>query len=192
MSEDMFSLIFPLLYRYALNELLHPGSAVFAHLLCNVTVNVERKSGGVTLYNGKKTTMPIGVFIPYSELNSLRNKVVSYGSFSPLSDIVSGRTPYLFTDLFHTEHPEAEGKLSKGHLYDISSNAFESLPEVFTKEIPTQPEQYFKVLGRIANQRAYLWILRKYARGRNEEYTTKKELKSREDVENEPHFSRFS
>ena len=49
MPENMFSLIFPLLYRYALNELLHPGSAVFPHLLCNVAVNVERKgSGGMT------------------------------------------------------------------------------------------------------------------------------------------------
>ena len=46
MPEDMFSLIFPLLYRYALNELLHPLRAVFPHLLCNVAVNVERKGGG--------------------------------------------------------------------------------------------------------------------------------------------------
>lgn len=132
-------------------------------------------TGGVavTLYNGKKATVPIGVFIPYSELNSLRNKVVSYGSFVPLSNIVSGRTPYLFTDLFHVEHPEAEGKLSKGHLYDISSNAFKSLPMIFTKEDPSQPKQYYRVLGRLSNQRTYLWILKKYARGRNEEYTTK-------------------
>ena len=132
-------------------------------------------TGGVavTSYDAKKATTPIGIFIPYQELNSIRNKVVSSREFVPVSSIVSGRTPYLFTDIFHKDHPEAAAQLSKGHLFDISSNAFESLPDVFLKETPSHPEEYYRVLGRLANQRTYLWLQKKYARGRIEEYTTK-------------------
>ena len=132
-------------------------------------------TGGVaiTIFNGEKACAPIGVFIPYAELNSLRNKVVSNRSFSSLSSIVSGRTPYLFTGVFHTEHPEAEEQLSKGHLYDISSNAFSSLPDIFLQETPDNPKMYYRVLGRFSNQRTYRWLLKKYARGRSNDYTTK-------------------
>ncbi len=124
----------------------------------------------VTMYDKSKKTIPIGQFIPYKELNSVCRKVVNSDQFRPFSEIVSGRTPYLFTDAFHIDHPEAKALLSDGHMYDISSNAFPSLPDVFIQHKPVDCDSYYRVLGRINYNRAYCWLKKEYARGRNDEY----------------------
>ena len=58
-------------------------------------------------------------------------------------------------------------------MQDISSNAFESLPEVFIANIPEEPQNYYRVLGRRNNTREYSWLYKKYARGRVSEYIGK-------------------
>ena len=124
----------------------------------------------VTMFDKRINIIPVGQFIPNKELNSICRKVVNDNGFSSMSDIVSGRTPYSFTNVLHSEHPEAKSSLSKGHMYDISSNAFPSLPDIFIVKRPDEVSNYYRVLGRLNNERAYCWILRKYACGRVDEF----------------------
>lgn len=132
-------------------------------------------TGGITIsmYDRRKTFVPVGQFIPYKELTSICTKVVHSNGFIGLSEIVSGRTPYLFTDLLHKKYPKAEKLLSKGHMYDISSNAFASLPDVFLTEKPNDTSGFYHVLGRLSNERAYCWIKKEFARGRLDAYIGK-------------------
>lgn len=127
----------------------------------------------VTYRNVKKGFQPIKVYVPFPELNRIREKVLDFPGFCNLSSIISGRTPYLFTDTLHEENPTALAKLSEGHKYDISSNAFTSLPKVF---IDTKPDKYidfYRVLGRKDGRRTYKWIMKKYARGRTKNLINK-------------------
>lgn len=128
-------------------------------------------TGGIaiTYYDLTKKYVPVDVFIPYPELNNIRNKIVSEDGYRSLSGLVSGRTPYLFTDKMHQDYPDAAGKLSKGHSMDISSNAFEMLPEVFTENKPDNEMAYFRVLGRKNSSRTYCWIKREYAKARTDD-----------------------
>jgi len=128
-------------------------------------------TGGIAIsyYDEKEDYMPINVFIPYPELNSIRNKVVCRPNYCSISTVISGRTPYLFTPEMHKDFPLAIDRLSKGHSTDISSNAFESLPELFLETAPADREHYYRVLGRKNNDRSYCWIKRQYARGRTED-----------------------
>ena len=117
--------------------------------------------------------MPIDIFEPYDELNSSRKKVVERDDFISISTIMSGRTPYLFTEAFHADVPNAKDRLSKGHMYDVSSNAFSSLQEVFLTVEPAEVNDYCRVLGRLNSSRVYCWIKKKYVRGRSPEFIGK-------------------
>ena len=133
-------------------------------------------TGGVavTYFNAKRKYKPIGAFIPYPELTTIKNRVLETNGFVPFSTIISGRTPYLFTETMHEENPKAIESLSKGHWYDLSSNAFESLPEVFLPAVPeNERNKYYRVLGRLNNARSYLWIKRCFVRGRSNDYLYK-------------------
>lgn len=132
-------------------------------------------TGGIaiTYYDKDKDYPPIEIFVPYMELNKIRQKVLAYARFKSFSNIVSGRTPYLFTDELHNQHPDAKDNLSKGHLYDVSSNAFISLPDVFFSELPEDMDNYLRVLGRFNNNRTYRWIKKKYVRGRSSDFIGK-------------------
>lgn len=77
-------------------------------------------------------------------------------------DIIFSRTAYRLTDSMHQDFPTAIAKLSNGHAYDMSSNIFERLPEIFHDELPSNGDEYVKILGRYNNQRTYKYIKRKY------------------------------
>ena len=128
-------------------------------------------TGGVAVSYMDKTKQftPIQAYTPYPELNSIKEKVLAHSGFSSMSEIVSGRTPYSFTDEMHNDYPDAEGKLSDGHKYDVSSNSFEAVPEIYCFEDPCD-ERYVRVLGRKDNKRAYAWIKRQYVKGRQDEF----------------------
>lgn len=76
--------------------------------------------GGVaiTYRDTTKNFGAIEVYSAYSELNSIKQKVVC-GDFKSFSDIVYTRTAYRLTDKLHEEHPEAMSQLSNGHPYDM-------------------------------------------------------------------------
>lgn len=140
----------------------------------NIFPNTAITGGiAITLYNAKENYIPIEIFSPYIELNSIRQKVVGHTKFESFSGIMSGRTPYLFTDKMHEENPHAKDNLSKGHLYDVSSNAFVVLADIFLSTKPDDDDNYYRILGRHSNTRTYRWIKKEYIRGRSEEFIGK-------------------
>ena len=81
-----------------------------------------------------------------------------------MSDIVVSRTAYRFTDLMHKNHPEAIAQLSEGHPYDVSTNIFERLPQIFFDEKPDDGNDYIRILGRMDNTRTMKFVRRDYIR----------------------------
>lgn len=118
----------------------------------------------VSLHDKDSKHKPVGIFTRYPELNSILLKVTESNEFKPMSNIVVTRTAYRFTDTMHKEHPEAMSQLSKGHPYDVSTNIFERLPQVFYDEKPDDGKDYIQILGRMNNERTYKYVRRDYIR----------------------------
>lgn len=94
--------------------------------------------GGVVVscHDNTKDFGAIEVFTPYADLNTILKRVESTDNFESFSNIVVTRTAYKLTDKMHEEHPEAINQLSRGHAYDMSSNIFDRLPQIFFDEKP--------------------------------------------------------
>lgn len=105
----------------------------------------------------------IGTFTSYEELNSIHRKVVmENGDFRPFSALIYGQNIYRFTPKFHEDNPDAVGKLSKDHPNDLTTNIFDSLPEVFFEEEPRDGKDYIRIYGRKNNARVYRYVRRDY------------------------------
>ena len=121
--------------------------------------NTEIKGGIVISYHDNtKDFGEIDVFTIYPELNSLMKKVIHRADFSSISGIISGRSMYRFTKKMHDEVPDAAQRLSRGHENDLTSNVFEKLPDVMTESLPDDTSEYYRILGRINNERAYRFV----------------------------------
>lgn len=121
--------------------------------------NTEIKGGIVISYHDNtKDFGEIDVFTIYPELNSLMKKVIHRADFSSISEIISGRSMYRFTKKMHDEVPDAAQRLSRGHENDLTSNVFEKLPDVMTESLPDDTSEYYRILGRINNERAYRFV----------------------------------
>lgn len=116
----------------------------------------------ITYRDEKKKYGAIQAFTPYPEMNAVSHKVVHFNDFSSLMDIVYSRTSYRLTDAMHKDYPDALSKLSKGHPYDMASNIFQRLPEIFFDDLPKDGNEYIKILGREGNRRIYKYIRREY------------------------------
>lgn len=125
--------------------------------------NTDIKGGVViTHHDNAKGYGAIGTFTVYDELNTILKKIKSKNDFSEFSTIVITRTAYRLTDKMHNEHPEALGQLSNGHAYDMSTNIFERLPQIFYDEKPQDGAEYIQILGRENNERVYKYVRRDY------------------------------
>lgn len=120
--------------------------------------------GGIAIsyHDERKDFGKIGTFTSFTELNSMMKKVFRRRGFKSLSDVVITRTAYRLTDKMHADHPEAVRQLSNGHPYDMSTNIFERLPQIFFNEKPEDTFAYIKILGRENNQRTYKYIRKEY------------------------------
>ncbi len=116
----------------------------------------------VTYRDEEKIFGAIGAFTQYAEVNAITKKVIHRKDFQTFMGIVYSRTSYRFSEKMHEDNPEAINKLSKGHAYDISSNIFERLPNIFFEQKPNDGNIYIKVLGRLGNKRLYKYIRRDY------------------------------
>lgn len=116
--------------------------------------------GGIVIsyHDNTKKYGAINTFTPFEALNSIIQKVMNDKNYKSFIKIVYPRTSYRLTEQMHKEHPDAIQKLSKGHAYDMSSNIFERLPEVFFDELPSNGHKYIKILGRTGNERTYKYI----------------------------------
>ena len=115
----------------------------------------------ITYRDSNKEYGAIQAFTQYEEMNSIVHKITTREDFVSLYNIVYSRTSYRLTDEMHKEYPEAVKKQSKGHLYDMSSNIFKLLPEIFYDEIPDDDNEYIGIVGR-DGQRVTKYIKRIY------------------------------
>ena len=142
-----------------------PHLAIQMYWEKSVFDDTEIKGGlAISVRNTDVHQEPIGLFTPYQELNSIIQSVTCRKDFKSMSDIVVTRTAYRFTDKMHEEHPEALGQLSNGHPYDMSTNIFERLPQVFFDEKPNDGKDYIRILGREENARVLKYVRRDYIR----------------------------
>lgn len=125
--------------------------------------NTEIKGGVAISYHDSTSVFdPIGVFTKYKELNCILHKVQENTSFKTMQKIVVTRTAFRLTDKMHRDYPEAISQLSKGHPYDMSTNIFERIPQVFTDEQPKDDMDYIQILGREGGSRICKYIRKEY------------------------------
>lgn len=130
--------------------------------------NTDIKGGVVVTY--RDTTRVYGAietFTPFEELNSIMRKVEKSKNFSSLSDVVFSAYSNKFTKIMHKEHPEVISIMSKGHAFDLKSNVFEKLPNIFLEEKPEDGNEYIQVLGRKNNSRVFKYIRKDYVNNGN-------------------------
>lgn len=94
----------------------------------------------------KEENTPAGIYIPFQELRLIMKKVVGK-HFIGLDSIVYAPENYKFTDQMHYENPTAESRLSRGHKYDLKSNIFDKLDDIFFKDRPKDRFNYVEIIG---------------------------------------------
>ena len=130
----------------------------------DVFPTVDIKGGvAVTYWDKNKTFEKIGTFVAYDELRTILEKVKAE-DFATFSELVYGRDLYRLTDKLYEENPWAENRQSKGHKYDIGSNVFDTFPELFFEEKPSDDFNYAKIFGREKNNRILKWIKKSYVK----------------------------
>lgn len=145
----------------------------YAEDATTVFPNTDIKGGvAVTYHDDNKDFGAIHVFTKFSDLNTILHKVVNAPDFKGMDSIVITRTAYHLTEKLHQDHPEARyqedangnniGMLSKGHDYDMSTNIFSRLPQVFYDNRPKDNYEYIRICGRVGNDRGYKWIRKDY------------------------------
>ena len=120
-------------------------------------------NGGIVIsrWNKDEEYGKIGFFSPYKELHSILEKVKSREE-TAFSTIVGPRELYGLTDELYKEHPQMEGKQSKGHKYSLGANIFNIFPELFHEEKPENGNDYVLIYGRKNNKRCSMWFRKSY------------------------------
>ena len=126
--------------------------------------NTDIKGGvAITYFDPEENFEPIKIFIPSKELNSIYKKVVlDNKNFSPLSEIMYSRTAYSLTKKLHKDFPNAKDRFSKGNQYQLSSNVFDLMPEIFFDKKPNDGKEYIQLYGLKKNTRIFKWVRRDY------------------------------
>lgn len=117
----------------------------------------------VTYRDVEKKFGAIGQFITFTELQSIAEKVNNVTSNASLSDIAYARTSYKLSNTLHIEHPEVKNLLSEGHAFDVSTNVFSSLGDLFFDTVPADmTHSYIQIFGIQSNTRVRKWIKEAY------------------------------
>ena len=121
--------------------------------------NVDIKGGVAVIYHDQKTEFgKIGLYTAHDELSDIKERVMKTHPAS-LSDLIYAPESYKFTEQLHKENPWAIDRLSKGHQYDITTNIFGKLKELFQEE---PQEGYVGLCGKDRTKRCIRYIKRKY------------------------------
>ena len=106
---------------------------------------------------------PAGIYIPFEILVRIMNQVVKHdGEIIGLDSIVYAPENYKFTDKMHDENPSVLSRLSKGHKYDLKSNVFDKLPDIFLDKDPKDGHVYVKIYGLKSRHRTFAYIRQDY------------------------------
>lgn len=125
--------------------------------------NTDIKGGVAITYRDETENFgAIETFTALDELNNIMRKVYHFAGFSSFSSIVITRTAYRLTKKMHDDNPSAVNQLSNGHPYDMSTNIFDRLPQIFFAMKPNDEYDYIQILGREENKRVYKYIRREY------------------------------
>ncbi len=115
----------------------------------------------ITLRDKSQTFNKIENFTAYSEIKTIIKKVL-VDNFQSMSNLIYAPESYKFSKKLHELHPNISTILSKGHLYDLTTNIFSKLPNIFLKEKPSKTDDYIQIFGRENNNRIAKWIKRIY------------------------------
>ena len=127
--------------------------------------SVDVKGGiAITYWDNNAEFDIIGFFSPYKELKSIVNKVIQREDFLSFATLVYPRDLYKLTDELYNENEWAITRPSKGHKYDVGTNVFDTFPELFFDECPTDGADYIQIYGRKENTRCSKWIKRSYVK----------------------------
>ena len=127
----------------------------------DVFSTVDIKGGVAVTYHDINTDFgAINIFTPYKALNGILKKVIYAEDFISLSDYISSRGNYRFTELFFYDYSDASKQLGKGTGNMIASNVFDVLPYAFYDE--TSDNESYKIVGRSNNARVVKSIKKKY------------------------------
>lgn len=128
----------------------------------NVFANTDIKGGvAITYRDLNKNFGAIGIFTQYKEINSVLPKVIKNKNFQSITEIIVTSFAYHYTKILYDDNPQLVGRASKGHDYDIQSNAFTVFSEVFYDE-KMNGEDCIRILGRDGRNRCWKYIKRKY------------------------------
>ncbi len=121
--------------------------------------NTDIKGGiAITYRNTAQKYEPIGMFTAFPELNSIKSKVDKISKNS-LSEIISNRGMYRYSDKAYEEQPEEMKKTADRR---IAPSSFERMPSLFTEEKPNDEHEYIQIYGNIKNIRVYRWFRKDY------------------------------
>lgn len=120
---------------------------------------VDIKGGiAVTQWNKDEEYEPIKLFTSFKELDSILNKVLPLTTGS-LSEIITNRGVYKYSDLAYQEQPQEMKKTADRR---IAPSSFTRMPALFTENKPNDGYDYVQLLGNIKNSRCYRWFRRDY------------------------------
>ena len=124
---------------------------------------VDIKGGvAITYHDMQNEYGAIRIFTRYEEVNSILHKVLAHSDKDSMKEIIVTSFAYHYTKDLYKDNPSLSGRASKGHDYDIQSNAFSVYPEIFYDEKPEDGQEYIRILGRNGNTRSWKYIQRKY------------------------------
>lgn len=114
----------------------------------------------VSVWDSTREKPPIKIFVPQAEMRTILKKVNPFLN-QTFSELVYPRDLYKLTEVVYQDYPELKDRQSKGHKYDLGSNVFIKLPEIFISQDP-KDSNYSRVFGRTKMKRQIYWIPKKY------------------------------
>ena len=171
--SDIVSLITPARYLYNAgktpkewNEKMlndeHLKVVLYEQDSSKIFPNTSIKGGlAITLRDANKNFGKIGFFTNFPEVQSILKKVKTE-NFETIADLVYAPESYRLSKKLHEEHPEIKEKLSAGHDFDVTSNIFGKLDDLFTNEKPRDGFDYIKIFGLDGTKRTSKYIRKDY------------------------------
>ncbi len=118
--------------------------------------NTQIEGGVAITYRDSNSIFgKIGEFIPFDELISIVHKCRTNNS---MSDLISSRDLFHYSDLFFEKYPEKRKVNNNNNV--VNSNAFERFEDVFTIKPTREDDLCF--WGRYQSKRVYRYILKEY------------------------------
>lgn len=126
-----------------------------------VFLNTDIKGGVAVVYrDAHKDFGAIETFTAYEELNSILKKVQKKQQLGQFGELMYVQTKFNLETLY-SDFPHFENILgSNGKERRLTSSIFSLLPEIFCEEQVNS--DYYKIYGRLNNNRIYRWIDKKY------------------------------